>query len=109
MHYSVGGDFTFWKGTLFNCASNRIILRHDEFSNQEGSSGECNNGAVVATSIAADANNMCYTSQLSIQPVTQDMDNRTIVCINEDGPDSETNHTITLRLTRGNNYTSQSL
>lgn len=108
----LGGDLTFWKGTLFNCASNvnRIILRHNEFSNQEGSAGECgNNGALVATSIAADANNMCYTSQLSIQPVTQDMDNRTIVCINEDESDSEINHTITLRLTRGDNCTNQSL
>ena len=97
------GDFTFWKGTLFNCPSNvnRIILRHDQFSNQaESASGDCNNGAVIAKSRPVNVSNRCYTSQLSIEPVTQDMDNRTIVCINEDESD-ETNHTITLRLTRG--------
>ena len=98
----LGGELTFWKGTLFSCASNRILLRHNEFSDQAGSaSGECNNGAIIATSREANAiNEGCYTSQLSIEPVTQDMNNKTIVCTNDDESD-ETNHTITLKLTRG--------
>ena len=71
----MGGAATIWKGTIFNCVSNEILLRHTRFT--DGISGECNDGAILAQSIGGTGN--YYTSQLNVT-VTFEMNNQIVEC-----------------------------
>ena len=71
----VGGLATIWKGTIFNCFSNDIFLRHRRFN--DGISGECNDGAIFAQAIGITGN--YYTSQLNVT-VSSEMNNQTVEC-----------------------------
>ena len=84
-----GSGNTIWSGTAFNCETkmNEIILRHSQF-NESGSSGNCNDGAIMAQSLRV-INNTCYSSQLNVT-VDLDMNNKTIQC-------SHSFETITIR------------
>ena len=77
----IGSSATIWTGSAFQCLAKGIILRHSTFS--RGASGDCNDGAIVATSIGVADNN--YTSQLSVT-VSQDMNNRTVECVRHSNP-----------------------
>ena len=76
-----GSTATVWTGSAFQCLAKEIILCHSTFSN--GASGDCNDGAIVATSIGVADNN--YTSQLSVK-ISQDMNNKTVECIRHSNP-----------------------
>ena len=71
----VGGGATLWSGTAFNCSTNEIILRHNQFN--DGTSKECNQGAIIAQSIGVQ--DTCFTSQLCII-VSTALNNQTVKC-----------------------------
>ena len=77
-----GGGVTIWTGSAFNCSFkyNKIILIHSRFDT--GTSGTCNNGAIVARSLSIEGNN--YTSQLNVS-VTPDTVGKTIECGSDNG------------------------
>ena len=76
-----------WTGSVFNCTSGEITLRHHQFGNglNSGASGECNDGAVTAHSVGVvSANNTdCYISQLNVLTTTYftDINNKTVTCL----------------------------
>ena len=87
-----GEGGTEWTGSLFDCASNGIILRHGQFEDgsASGARGECNNGAVTALTahsigVLRENNTNCYISQLNISMNT-DINNKTVTCIHVYGP-----------------------
>ncbi len=71
-----GAGATLWSGSIFECTSGEILLRHAEFLNNRSASsigGQCNKGAVVAQSIGVDVDTNsshsvreCYSSHLNI-------------------------------------------
>ena len=67
-----------WTGSAFSssCDSNEIILLHNRFP--KGTTGVCNNGAIVARSIGVGDNR--YTSQLTVN-VTSELNNKTAICL----------------------------
>lgn len=69
------GAATIWKGSIFNCPANEIILRHGRFEN--GVDGTCNDGEIVAYS--TEVSNNSYSSQLNVT-VSPEMHNGTIEC-----------------------------
>ena len=71
----IGGRATLWSGTAFDCATNEIILRHNEFN--DGSSGECNQGAIIAQSVGVQ--DTCFTSQLHVN-ISSALNNKTVNC-----------------------------
>ena len=77
---------TVWKGSALSdrCDSNEIALLHHRFKN--GTSTECNNGAITGRSIRVE-NNSCsngslYISQLEVV-VGPEMIEENIVCIHD--------------------------
>ena len=70
-----GGNFTVWGGSAFECAGNEIVLDHRGF--YHGTSGQCNNGAIVGQSV--DINGIYYTSQLNVT-VSNGLDKKTVNC-----------------------------
>ena len=82
-----GGGLTEWSGSLFECQSRKILLRHGEFRD-DSISGQCHssNGAVItAQSIGPgvpdiNMNESCYTSQLHLQNMTASDNNKTVAC-----------------------------
>ena len=76
----MGGGTTIWTGSAFDCFSNEIPLRHSQFSHT-GTSGSCNNGAIVVRSLFVEGNN--YTSQLNVT-LTPDIAGKTIICVHDD-------------------------
>ena len=76
-----GEGATAWTGSLFDCASYDIILRHSQYE-YNSTIGECNNGAVIARSIGVlDINgSRCYSSQLSVI-INSAMNNKTVTCL----------------------------
>ena len=84
-----GEGGTVWTGSLFDCTSNGIILRHRLLENgsASGARGECNNRAVTAHSIGVlrENNTNCYVSQLHISMNT-DINNKTVTCLHTFGP-----------------------
>ena len=77
----LGGVATLWKGTAFDCTErdNEILLRHGKFADPEGTSGGCNLGAIVGTSVQVEGTD-CYTSQLSVN-ISDGLNNKTVGCI----------------------------
>ena len=71
-----GGVATIWRGTVFQCLSSEITLRHKRYAG--GISGVCNSGAITASSIGVSDNN--YTSQLNVT-VSPEMNNKSIECV----------------------------
>ena len=74
-----GAGITIWQGTAFSfpCV---IRLRHSQY-NISGAIGECNDGAIIASSVGVSGD--LYTSQLNIT-ISQDMINETIECVHQD-------------------------
>ena len=74
-----GAIATQWTGSVLECVGNSILLRHSQFINESGSTGECNN--VIARSIGVKDTNgtRCFVSQLSFI-TSSDHNNKTIVC-----------------------------
>ena len=75
VHYNcsvTGSGFTIWKGSAFDCpdannGDSRIRLRHSSFGS--GTTGLCNNGAIIGQSLGINTNglnNPVYVSQLMI-------------------------------------------
>ena len=60
----MGGIVTIWSGTAFQCSTNEIILSHSRFLGVNGTSGHCNGGAIIASSVRADGDH--FTSQLTV-------------------------------------------
>ena len=73
------GVATVWRGSIFNCLGNQILLRHSKFEHE--TSGTCNDGKVVAWSSKVTSNT--YVSQLNVT-VSPEMHNGTIECIQDD-------------------------
>ena len=76
----LGGIATLWKGTAFDCPlnDNEILLRHGRFGTG-GTSGECNNRAIVGRSVSVEGAD-CYTSRLSVT-ISDGLNNETVRCI----------------------------
>ena len=77
-----GPGNTIWDGSALDCPSraNEIILRHSQFAFPPGTSGSCNDGAIVARSIGVETNNFCFISELNIT-VSSSLHSKTILCI----------------------------
>ena len=76
-----GPGSTRWRGSVFNCTSNEIRLRHSQFDS--GSAvGVCNDGAILARGIRRD--NLTFISQLSVT-IEKSMMGKTIQCLHHDG------------------------
>ena len=73
-----GGGATVWRGSIFNCNGNQIILRHSMFGN--GVRRICNDGNIVTYDI--DVTNNTYSSQLNVT-VSPEMHNETVECIHD--------------------------
>ena len=73
-----GGGATVWTGSLFNCTSDKITLRHSQF---ETASGDCNYGEITASSVRLDTVNcsQCFVSQLRFLASNAE-NNKTILC-----------------------------
>ena len=74
-----GGVATVWRGSIFNCRGNQIVLRHHNFENDV--SGICNDGDIIAYS--SEVANNSYSSRLNVT-VTPEMHNGTVECIQDD-------------------------
>ena len=74
-----GGGLTIWQGTIFNCEENQdmIRLRHTAYTSK--TMGDCNDGAISASSVGVSADRNDYMSMLTVM-VTEDMINGTIKC-----------------------------
>lgn len=79
---AVGAGSTKWNGTAFSCDSsnsNDITLRHSFYNDPGGTSGECNDGAIVGRSVRVDG--LRYTSQLTVTIDGRVSSNRTVMCV----------------------------
>ena len=94
---AVGSGNTQWRGTLFECTSNRIILRHDRYASG-GVSGDCNDNTVVAQSVGVE--NSCYTSQL-VFTVISAYSNRTVSCLHNSNVGISTIGSSVITVTEG--------
>ena len=82
------GGTTVWKGTAFSdCDSNEISLLHRRFRDVNGTSGECNNGAITGRSMRVDGS--LYVSQLKVT-VKPEMIRMNIECVHDNGTISYT-------------------
>ena len=70
-----GGNATIWRGSAFECARNAITLLHHDFI--DGTSGKCNNGAILGQSVNVDGT--YYTSQLNVT-VSNGLNNKIVTC-----------------------------
>ena len=69
---------TLWNGTAFSgCPQDEILLHHSYFTSAGGSTGTCNNGAIVGQSLGVQGNS--YTSQLNVT-ITPETAGKTIMC-----------------------------
>lgn len=75
---TVGLGSTVWRVAAFDCTQNEIILRHSEFDQVGGTTGECNGGAISGISIGVEGN--CYSSQLDLS-VTPELHNKSVTCL----------------------------
>ena len=97
-----------WTGSLFDCLSQDINLRHRQFEDNSVT-GQCysGNGAVItAQSIGPgvpdiNMNGFCYTSQLRLQNVVASDNNKTITCYRVDENSERVIDNDTLVLTTG--------
>ena len=100
-----GDGATVWTGSLFDCTSGDITLRHSGF---EGglATGECNNGALIArsTRIITINSTSCFISQLkfsaSLDLVIES--NSTVECFHVDGKNETIVDTVPVVFTTGN-------
>ena len=78
-----GSNTTIWGGSAFNCATagNEINLIHPS-----GTSGECNNGAILGQSVTVDGTH--FTSQLNVT-VSSELNNKTVTCSSDSGNTGE--------------------
>ena len=76
-----GGVATVWRGSIFNCRGNQIVLRHHNFVHE--ASGTCNDGDIVAYNSEVTNNSYMYSSRLNVT-VTPEMHNGTVECIQDD-------------------------
>ena len=90
-----GGVATVWRGSIFNCRGNQIVLRHHNFVHE--ASGTCNDGDIVAYSSEVTKNS--YSSLLNVT-VTPEMHNGTVECVRDDF-NATFIGTCTLKLTTG--------
>jgi hypothetical protein len=74
-----GNGATVWGGSAFNCASNEIILLHPSFN--RGTSGECNDRAIIGESVSMSDDGTCFTSKLNVT-VSIRLSNKTVYCSN---------------------------
>lgn len=96
---AVGLGSTQWRGTIFECSANGIILRHERYTTVEGASGDCNGGDLLAESVEPVEDN-CYTSQLSFR-VSPSFNNKTIRCLYNSNVGIDTVGTSTITVVEG--------
>jgi hypothetical protein len=77
-----GGNTVIWSGSAFDCAGNEITLVHEEFNN--GTSGECNNGAIIGWSVGT--TDTCYynISKLNVTG-SNGLNNKIVKCSSDSG------------------------
>jgi hypothetical protein len=93
---------TIWNGTAFSgCQQNEIVLHHHQYSRTGGSTGICNNGAIVGQSLRVQGN---YTSQLNVT-ITPETAGKTIICA-YDALTGQGNTIIKFSTIPGNHYPS---
>ena len=90
----VGGVATVWDGSAFDCSStnNEIILRHSQFSNPGGISGDCSSEAIRGRSL--DVQSTSFTSQLSVT-VSSQLNGQTVQCSGDAAMTTVGTYTIT--------------
>ena len=79
------GGATVWTGIALNCPSDEIVLLHQRFTEPEGTTRSCNNGATVAQSLSVKNNH--YTSQLNVT-IIPNVAGESIMCIYDGMGDS---------------------
>ena len=81
----IGSGFTIWRGSAFDCADSRILLRHSSFGSSSGTMGLCNDGAIMGRSLGISSNslnNPVYMSQLMVNlSAISNVIGRTVECI----------------------------
>ena len=87
-----GNGATLWNGTAFSgCLQSEIRLQHNQFTQPGGSTGTCNNGAIVGRSLDEQGGN--YTSQLNVT-ITPETAGKRITCVYDDMTGDETRNMI---------------
>ena len=84
-----GSGFTIWRGSAFNCPNvdgeSRIRLRHSSFGASGGTTGVCNDGAIIGRSIQISRDslgNLVYTSQLVVNvTASPNVIGQTVECV----------------------------
>ena len=84
---AAGNGVTKWQGDAFNCPhiGNQIRLRHEKFSEPDGTSVQCNRGEIVGQSLRVEGSNYSsrnYSSQLTVH-VTYELNGTTAECVYE--------------------------
>ena len=87
----LGGQFTIWGGTAFQCTGGTITLRHSDFGSPSAA-GECNNGQIIGRGISQE--NTCYTSQLNVT-LSEGLVGETVTCGADNAPPASV-HSIVL-------------
>lgn len=90
------GVATVWRGSIFDCLGNQILLRHSNFEHSEAGV-ICNDGKIVAYSSEVTGNT--HVSQLNVT-ISPEMHNGTVQCI-QDGLNETLVGTCTLILATG--------
>ena len=98
---SEGAGATVWTGSVFNCTSGEITLRHRDFGT-ELVSGECNSRNVTAhsTGVLDTNSSRCFFSQLNVI-LSNDVKNKTVMCLHVDGTREAVVNTHTVGFTTG--------
>ena len=80
-----GSGFTIWRGSAFDCADSRILLRHSSFQASSGTMGLCNDGAIIGRSLGISSNslnNPIYMSQLMVNlTASSNVIGQTVECV----------------------------
>ena len=81
----IGGGFTIWNSTFFECQGQRteLLLRHSLYvDGNSPANGNCNHGLVMALSIGV-FDSQYYISQLTVT-IGEEMIDKIIMCVHDD-------------------------
>ena len=77
----VGGSFTIWSGTAFDCRGNQIFLLHEHFGTSAADDA-CGSLSATGDSVTDTSGQVCYSSTLRV-PVSVSLNGLTVGCDRE--------------------------
>ena len=88
----MGGVFTVYEGSAFECFGREISLRNSDFTSIDKPVGGCNSDqiSISGRGLSYDNTNNCYTSQLNIT-LSEGVTEKTITCAVDHGPGGQQN------------------